>query len=407
MRARRLVYLAVLLAGCAAHYTPPPDPLAAQKALCRAVFTDHKAEITPVQMAECLSRTAQGATLEQLREWAATFFPPPPPPPPPPIQLAPLTSDRQIFRAAGEPVRYRGVSAFKLLDRYARGEDISDFLTAYKGFNVLRVWPYVTWPGTGWEPQSAEVTRAFLARVGREGWYVEITLLTDDDPNRLAWAKDFVRQLVADPRPPNLLLEAGNEPTTHKHIDTPALRSVLESSGVPYTSGDYEDSTRMYGSYGVFHSARDDEWPRRAHDAVEYYHGGGPNAPTDPAHRMPMVADEPAKMQDVGGDRVKDWLAYFAACSLMAGGATFHSETGKYGLPPTADEAPLAAAALQGLMAFPADAPLSAYRRIDENGRSLRTYAIGPGMVRVRPVGADAPEPGWRALDSFGILFTR
>lgn len=400
------VYVAVFVAGCATHYVPG-DPLSGQKATCRAVFRDHQADITPEQLSECLARTARGETLEQLREWAAGFFPPPPPPPPPPVHIAQLTTDRQIFRADGEPWRYRGVSSFKLLDRFARGEDISDVLHAYQGFNVLRVWPYVTWPGAGWEPQSADVTRAFLARVARDGWYVEITLLTDDDPNRLVWAKDFVLQLVAEPRPPNLLLEAGNEPRTHKAIDTAALRSVLEASGVPYTSGDYEDSARMYGSYGVFHSARDGEWPRRSHDAVEYYNGGGPGAPSDPAHRMPMVADEPPKLQDVGGDRVADWLAYFASCSLMGAGATAHSETGKYGLPPTPDEAVLAAAALQGLNAFPPDAPLGPYRRIDESGNSLRTYAIGSFMVRVRPQTKDAPEAGWRSLDDRGILFTR
>jgi hypothetical protein len=148
------------------------------------------------------------------------------------------------------------------------------------------------------------------------------------------------------------------------------------------------------------------EWPRRAHDLMEFYGGGGPNAPTDPPHRFPIVADEPAKLQDVGGNRVQDWRAYFAACALLGGGATFHSESGKFARLPTDDERPLIAAALEGLTAFPADAPLGSYRRPVEH--SLRTYVVGEQwMVRIRPETPEAPEPGWSALDADGILWRR
>lgn len=329
---------------------------------------------------------------------------PPPVVEPPAASLQPLHTDGRIFRTAdGQPWRWRGVSAFKLLDRFARGEDVSSFLNAYKGYNLLRVWPYVPakdWGAKAWDAPPAGVIRDFVQAMGARGFYVELTLLTDDDTGRLAWAKALVPQLGA---PPNLLLEAGNEPTTHKSIDTAALRGVLQASGCLYASGDYEDSARAYGSYGVFHSSRDDQWPRRAHDALEYFAGGGPNAPTDPAHRYPWVADEPAKLQDVGGDRVSDWRAYFGAASLLGAGATFHSETGKYALPPTPEEAQLAAAALEGLNAFPADAPNGPYSRPDD--ASLRTYIVGNSMVRIRPTGSGPS--GWMAIDRDGILWRR
>lgn len=323
----------------------------------------------------------------------------------PPIQA--LHTDGKIFRTAdGQPWRWRGVSAFQLLDRYVRGEDLGPFLRAYAGYNVLRVWPYVPakdWGAKAWGPPPAGIIRDFIDAMGRQGWYVEFTLLTDDDPARLSWALTLVPQLVVGGCPSNLLIEGGNEPTTHKRIDTPALRGVLAASGCLYASGDYEDSARAFGSYLVAHTSRDSEWPRRAHDALEYYGGGGPSSPSDPAHKVPVVLDEPAKLQDVGGDRMQDWRAYFGAASLLGAGATFHSETGKWALPPTADEAQLAAAALEGLNAFPADAPLGPYARPDD--ASLRTYIVGPFMVRIRPSGG-APG-GWTPIDTDGILWRR
>ena len=306
-----------------------------------------------------------------------------------PAAIQPLHVDGKILRTAdGAPWRWRGVSAFQLLDRFARGEDLEPFLRAYQGFNLLRVWPYVPvkdWGAAAWDTPDVATINAFVAAMGDQGWYVEITLLTDDDPARLAWAQALVPQLAPAP---NLLLECANEPTTHKVIDTPALRPVLAASPFLHSSGDYEDSSRFYGDYLTAHTARDAEWPRRAHDALEYYNGGGPNAPSDPAHRCPVVLDEPAKLEDVSGDRVADWLAYFAAASLLGAGATFHSQTGKVAQPPTDAEAALAAAALQGLLAFPADAPLGAYQHdtADEAASgSLRTYRVGPYGVRIRP----------------------
>jgi hypothetical protein len=321
------------------------------------------------------------------------------------VALPPLTTRGKIFLAGGEPWRWRGVSAFGLLNRFAKGEDIGPFLDDYRGYNILRVWPYVPWTENGWDSPSADVVVAFLKRVETAGFYVELTLLTDDNPSRLEPARQLIRALAAA-RPTNLVLEAGNEPTTHKAIDTHALRAELEASGFLYSSGDYEDSARFYGSFLTAHTARDGEWPRRAHDLLEYWDGGGPNAPSDPAHRVPIVADEPAKPADVGGNKHQDWRAYFGASSLLGAGATFHSETGKFGARPNDEERELAAVALEALQAFPADAPLGGYRRPVE--RSLRSYVVGERfMVRVRPATPDTPEPGFRAIDADGVLLVK
>jgi hypothetical protein len=321
--------------------------------------------------------------------------------------LPPLSTSGRLFIRNGQPFRWKGVSAFRLLDRFARGEDIGPFLRAYDGFTVLRVWVSVNWDAPfGWEAPPVETIKAFLRRVAADGFYVELTLLTDDAPVRGPPARALVEALAQAPRPTNLVLEAGNEPQVHKAIDTAALRGTLERSGFLHASGDSSD--RFYGSYLTAHTGRDrGDWPRRAHDLLEYYNGGGPDAPTDPAHKVPGVCDEPGKREDVG-DIATEWRAYFAACALMGAGATFHSETGKQADLPTPDEARLAAIALEALNAFPADAPNGSYRRIDEHGASLRTYVIGERyMVRIGPTTPAAPEPGWRALDADGVLWSR
>ncbi len=325
----------------------------------------------------------------------------------PPIGV--LSADGKIFRENGQPFRWKGVSAFALLDRYAKGEDIQPFLDAYRGYNLLRVWPYVPakdWGAKAWDSPSPDVVVSFLAYVAQRGWHVELTALTDDDPARLAWAKGWI-SAVSEGHPNGLVWEAGNEPTTHKAIDTHALRWVLDATGLLYSSGDYEDSARWYGSFLTAHTGRDSDWPRRSHDLLEFFQGGGPNAPTDPAHRVPIVSDEPIR-PDQAGYNAADFRAYAAACALLGAGLSYHTETGKYGLPPTPEEARIAAVVLDALNAFPADAPTGSYRRIDEGGRSLRTYVIGERyMVRIRPTTTAAPESGWTALDAEGILWRR
>jgi hypothetical protein len=323
-----------------------------------------------------------------------------------------LHADGRIFRAADSTAwRWAGVSAFRLLHRHAAGENIRPFLDAYAGYGVLRVFTYALDPGWGaraWDVPTVAEIKTFCAAVAPLGWLVELTLLTDDMPDKLAWAQALVPQLAADPRPTNLLLEGGNEPDTHKHIDTAALRSVLEASGFLYASGNYEQSAKAFGRYGVAHTARTADWPRRGHDLMEYYQGGGPNAPTDPAHPYPWVGDEPGKPQDVG-TKDAEWLAYFGVCALLGAGATFHCETGKYGDLPTEVERHLAAVALSALRAFPADAPNGPYRRIVEPGQSVtaRTYVVGSCMVRSQQAGTQAPEPGWTPIDTLGVLWRR
>ena len=314
-------------------------------------------------------------------------------------------ADGKIFREGDAAVRYRGVSAFQLLDRFAAGQDITPFCRAYAGFNVLRIWPYVpTPPGIpGWTPPPNPIVADCIRACAAEGFHVELTLLTDDDPGRLSWALRLIDYLSGEDLP-GLLLEAGNEPRIHKDINTQALKAALERSQFLYTSGEYVDMTRFYGRYIVSHTERDGDWPRRAHDLFDYSEtDGGPHMP-GPRLRMPAVADEPIR-PDLAGYNLQDFRAYFGACAILGAGATFHSESGKTAALPTELDARCAAAALEGLTVFPADAPLGPYARPADD--SLRTYLVGNYMVRVRPRSPDAPHPGWTARDADHILWTR
>jgi hypothetical protein len=321
-----------------------------------------------------------------------------------------LTTSGRIFLDGGVPWRWKGFSAFQLLDRFAKNEDLGPVLDAYAGCNIARVWPYVPakdWGERAWGVPSHDTVSAFLDYMAARGLRVELTLLTDDDPGRIPWAQELVGFLASRGHR-NLVLEIGNEPRTHKAIPTAMLRSTCESSGFPFSSGDYEDETRFFGTFGTTHPRRDAEWVRRAHDLLEWYDGSGPETQHPPYH-VPWVADEPIKPSEAAGAKVVDFRGFFGACALMGAGATFHCETGKFAQLPTGEEAECLRSALQGLNAFPADVPNLPYQRIDEGGDSLRTYVKGNWLVRCRPATRNAPSGGWRMIDGEqdGVLWTR
>lgn len=421
------VFLMALLALTAACVTtrPTPTPTVTPTPItvdytpqCRAIWKQElERDIDAAGLTGCLEQFRRGDSSEavragvrlsseyaRLQESKRTRI------------FAPLTTDRKVFLESGQPWRWRGVSAFKLAHHFEAGRvsDVDDFLRAYAGYNILRVWDYTPvdpirgdgrgWEGAEWGSASLDAWVKFLAHVGRQGFRVELTLLTDDDPARIPAAIRLV-QGIAKAGVTNVLFEAGNEPLTNKRIDVEALRPALEAAGRAgylYTSGVYEDTRLFYGTYGVYHSGRDNEWTRRGHDALDYFNGGGPNFPEEPARPVPWVGDEPGKYEDVG-IRSQDWRAYVGVCSLLGAGFTFHSNTGKLGQFPTETERALISTSLQALNAFPDGAPNGPYARPSDD--SLRTYVVGPWAVRVRPQTTAAPFSG-TPLDGYGILWS-
>lgn len=325
-----------------------------------------------------------------------------------------LTVDRQIFRLDGEPWLWLGVTAFPLCHLFeTQGPAAVDaFIDAYPGVRVLRVWDYVGpgWGADAWDSSPADVWIAFVRHCNARGVFVEVTLLTDDDHNRIGPARMLLNALKAA-GDLAMIVETANEPRTHKDINTAALMDDVLASGFLCSSGDYEDSRRWYGTHGTFHPARTNDFARRAHDAYEYFHGGGPNEPSEPATGVAWVNDEPAKLADVPRDWAA-WRSHIAASFVFCPGITIHNETGKFGQLPTDDERRLWALALEVMGQIAPDAALGAYRRIPaehEPGQTAegRTYVVGNYMVRCQQKNTGAPEPGWTPLDADGVLFRR
>lgn len=324
------------------------------------------------------------------------------------------------------PWVYKGVSFFKIgeLARTSQWALIDSILDDFVGFNIIRGWDYVTWPGTGWNSPGVGVWLDVLSHLKSRGLRLELTLLTDDDSARLTPARQLVESLAAS-LPVNLQYEIGNEPREHKHIDVEALHAVCNESGLPYASGNNAVDESFFGKYLTHHSSRDGEWQRKGgHDLHEFYTGDGPEEPHAPWH-VPAVSDEPMKPVDpdpgkisaiktAGGnwDRaVQDYKAYFATCAMYGGGATFHYEGGKFGQRPATEELRCAKGALEGLNFCTPGTPNNppGPHTLDEAGEnSLRTYQCGGYMVRVPPLMTkEAPEPGWVPLDEDGILWRR
>lgn len=294
------------------------------------------------------------------------------------------------------------MTAFGLMNRFAKGEDIKPFLDAVVGFRIMRVFlwtPENFWKENAWNPPSDSIVHSFLDFVKELGWYVELTLLTARHDDEQGIVNHYFRVFNSHD---NLLIELVNEPDIHDKPDTAKL--IVPPTNLLWTSGDYIHPEKSRGDYLVNHTPPDNEWPRKAHELMEFYNGGGPHHPSDPPHKIPIVADEVIR-PDQSGFNALDYRAYFAACSLFGAGATFHSQSGKYGLPPTPEETVCMNEALTGLHIFSPNAPGGSYRRIDDN--TLRTYVIGNYMVRIRPKTLIAPESGWNSLDDSGILWSR
>ena len=193
-----------------------------------------------------------------------------------------LHTDRQIFRdEMNNAYPVKGVTAFNLMDRYAKGDDIIPFLNAYPQTNTIRVFCYTPkkdWGDYAWNTPSPNVVESFIKEMQVFGIRVKLVLLTDDDSARIQPAIELVEYLSPH-KFNNLILATANEPYTHKYVNVNALEGVLKASGYLYTSGVYEDLKLFYGNCGDIHTGRDNEWPRKAKDAIECYRGGGPNFP--------------------------------------------------------------------------------------------------------------------------------
>lgn len=175
-----------------------------------------------------------------------------------------------------------------------------------------------------------------------------------------------------------------------------------------YGSGVYEDLKKYWGKVGYIHTPRDNEWPRKAKDAIEAYRGGGPNSPDEPACKVPWILDEPIKPTEASGNIELDYYCYGALGSLTSTGVTFHCESGKLGKLPSDFEFACYNSLMDAMDVFPADAPLGDYEHLgqyEEDGtKALRVYRIGKYVTVIRPNGVKIPS-NWKSLDNRKVCY--
>lgn len=355
------------------------------------------------------------------------------------------TDGSRIFRVNGQPHRDKGVSAFRLPELWHRGVDIQPFLACFPRYNRVRCWDYVTWPAPfGWDSIGTSAWHDFLRGMADLGWYVEATIYTGDEADHVEPGLILADSLVAADHD-GLMIEGGNELDINgKQINEDALRRIWDwcrATDTLFSSGHFANPEKHFGSFLTNHAPRDFDAPRKVgHDLLEFFNGEGPSKKADPPHKMPCIEDEwirpdqllamwrsalshdyhdserpdierwfntDLRKRDQAGlaeaMTVLDYRAGGAGCGLMGGGGLFHCESSKQCTVLTDFEQRCADAFADGLDAFPADAPLGAYRRPVE--ASLRTYVVGDHAVRVRPMSPDFPESGWTSLDTDGILW--
>jgi hypothetical protein len=238
--------------------------------------------------------------------------------------MLPLSTSGRIFLAGGQPWRWKGVSAFKLCELFRQGRlaDIDAILADFAGFNLLRVWDYVPWPGR----RLGVARRGRLDRLprlrARARLDVELTLLTDDarraSNRRSGWCRRS--------RPPASTTSCSRSATsrrpTRKSTRTRSCRRAGER--LPLQLGRLRELGVLardvrHGAHRAHVRLR-----RRAHDLMEYFNGGGPNRSVEPACRAPWVGDEPGeaagRARRRSPDKVRGWRALFGAASLLGAG---------------------------------------------------------------------------------------
>lgn len=346
--------------------------------------------------------------LEQVKEFGSN------------VSLSPWTTSGKFFYQDGKIIRRKGFSSFKLLNLHEAGQDIRPILSQYPEANLARVLTYTPekdWGKDYWDFPSNPGTSDFLDLMESLGYQVSLCLVTDNDKNRIDQIKFLVSYLKSQ-KHTNLQLEAVNEPYVKGDDDklNPSLfRNLLSGSGFLYSSGVYCDNTRFYGQFWLDHSSRGNGWySKGGHSLYEAYTGGGPNNGNEPALHMPGCEDEPIRPDQCGYDQL-GLYAYAASCGLFGAGATFHSESGKLSKLLNVDEMKCKEMFFKGLDMFPLDAALQPYNgRIVEPGNeqggpteNSRTYLVGKYSIRIKQVGLEHPQAGWKSLDPYGICWTR
>jgi hypothetical protein len=228
--------------------------------------------------------------------------------------------DGTVFRdTSGAIWSWRGVTAFTLLQQVAAGQDIGPYLDHRReaGANLVRVLAtmknIVDFPPTAYTDAQL---RTLLETAHAHGLRVELVALADAQDWPIDAQRRQVQRVIDAVAAAGGLdvVEVANEPFKNSAPPCEVMKGV-NRRGVVMASGAYdiENGTLCALDYVTIHNPRDDEWPRKAKDALDIRDGFDGYAG---AHR-PVVSDEPigADENNKPGSRsnVPDDFFYFGA----------------------------------------------------------------------------------------------
>lgn len=315
-----------------------------------------------------------------------------------------------IFRevATDAPFRYKAVSAFKLPQRWERGENVSDFVQWARsvGANTFRVFlqhRFLDWPYIRPTRMDLENIRPFVDWCAEQGFYVELTVLCDSEEydsegspgfnesldEQVQRVRDVIR-VCSDA--PNVFIEIKNEPPfngglVHEIISRLGLldarnRPVLMASGEYPVTGTEQINTNAAGSVWVLdyigdHPERKVEWPNEAGKTGHYVQEQcAKYGVTSVVHLYdePIRAGEdardgqetsPIQFEDAGG-----------GIGIRSGGGTFHCNNGVQATLPEPVQNACARAYFGAMDRFPADAATGRYAHDGTAGHPLENTTL-------------------------------
>lgn len=249
--------------------------------------------------------------------------------------------------------QWRGISAFLLFLRYARGEDIVPDLHWYRvhGFNMLRIFGPLPWketPDYRVENFPFDKLPAFFQLLQDYGLRCNWSIAHYEHPDLKAhvkrWyaiANDFWAPVAEVVNEPHVGSEKPDPISLIKGVDR---GHVLTAYGLYSKYYDKKEGLDPVLDFQTLHITRDSAWHRKARHAQELQEEIG----------KPCISDEPAKLTEPGfhyvGGKNDDRLMvngslnpnytpaeatwHHAICALWTPGSTVHPEEGKWGRVP-------------------------------------------------------------------------
>jgi hypothetical protein len=359
-----------------------------------------------------------------------------------------LRIDGKVFRdSTGAIWPYRGVTAFTLLERVAKGEDIGPYLDKRRaaGANLVRVLSTMKFI-TNLPPESYSDSQlaALFATAHAHGVRVEIVALADATDWPLAKQRAHVQRIVDAVAAAGALdlVEVSNEAFKNSAPPRDIMPGVTRRAGVLMASGGdgptCDNLSPFVLDYVTYHPERKDEWPRTAKDELELRDGfgckdaNGNDAPGYGGAHVPVVADEPMGADEVDqsgkrATRADDFFWFGATSQLLGAGGTFHSTAGITTTEPGPVQAAAEKAFFAGMSSVPLDAQLRQYSRGGQNNSerrnplwhddwpennnpagALRTFCMLAGggadcvVIRPGPAWTATAQDGWQIQSSAG-----